>query len=125
MTVAFQPPSSGHTTIDVIIDREGLLAYGIAANCQVLPSGRTLREATMSAGARCGALGLAKRQRQRSPRRASSLRRVWALNEVSIVDDEQFCAPTLLNEISGLHQPGAGQLLRDDGPIGGLSGSAQ
>ena len=70
-----------------------------------------------------GALAFAKRQSQRSPRRAGSLR-VRAFNEVSMVGDEH-CAPALLNQMSRLQQAGAGQLLRDDGAIGGLSGSAQ
>jgi hypothetical protein len=51
---------------------------------------------------------------------------VRGLNDVNIaVGDEQVCAPAQLKMMSGLHQPGAGQLLRDNGPIGGLAGSAQ
>jgi hypothetical protein len=55
----------------------------------------------------------------------SAVRRDLLRQGGGMIEGEQVCAPVQLKMMSGLHQPGAGQLLRDDGPIGGMAGSAQ
>ena len=55
MTVAFQPPWSGQNTINIVMDRQGLLAKrGIEAKWQGFPSGPAINEVMVSARAQVG-----------------------------------------------------------------------
>lgn len=52
MTVAFQPPWSGQNTINIVMDRAGLMAKrGIEAKWQAFPSGPAINEVVVSARA--------------------------------------------------------------------------
>lgn len=55
MTVAFQPPWSGQNTINIVMDRLGLMAArGVEAKWQAFPSGPAINEVMVSAKAQVG-----------------------------------------------------------------------
>lgn len=55
MTVAFQPPWSGQNTINIVMDRAGLMAKrGVEAKWQAFPSGPAINEVMVSARAQVG-----------------------------------------------------------------------
>jgi ABC-type nitrate/sulfonate/bicarbonate transport system substrate-binding protein len=58
MTVAFQPPWSGQNTLNIVMDREGLLSKrGVEATWQGFPSGPAINEVMVSARAQVGSGG--------------------------------------------------------------------
>lgn len=55
MTVAFQPPWSGQNTINIVMDRAGLMTKrGVEAKWQAFPSGPAINEVMVSARAQVG-----------------------------------------------------------------------
>ena len=55
MTVAFQPPWSGQNTVNIIMDRQGLMTQrGVEAKWQAFPSGPAINEVMVSARAQVG-----------------------------------------------------------------------
>ena len=52
MTVAFQPPWSGQNTVNIVMDRQGLMTQrGVEAKWQAFPSGPAINEVMVSARA--------------------------------------------------------------------------